>query len=720
MSYFRWASRAAVAAAATLLPLSLFVPTASAQTVPAQSQRQPLIRGPIDETALVTLPGNTRPEVIPANDRGAVEDGFYMDHMLLQLQRSAQQEDAVRGLIDELHDAASPKFHQWLTAEEFGRQYAPAAEDIGQVRAWLESHGLTVNVIYPSGMLVDFSGSAAQVREAFHTAIHYYDVNGSRHIANASDPRIPAALAPVVKGVVSLHDFRPHSMRTPRHEYTYTSGGQTYQALAPADLATIYDLNPLYAGGVTGVGQTIAVIEDTNLYSASDWSTFRSTFGLSVYSAGSLTTVHPAPASGRGNCGNPGVNSDDVEAILDAEWASAAAPSAAIVLASCADTYTTFGGQIAMQNMVNSSKPPSIMSISYGECEAENGASSNASFNSLYEQAVAEGISVFVAAGDEGAASCDAGFSGATHGIGVSAYASTPYNVAVGGTDFSDTFSGTNNAYWSSTNSATYGSALGYIPEIPWNDSCAGGLLAEFLGYTTVSGAESFCATRTASQDGYLTVTGGSGGPSGCASGYPFVYGVVGGTCKGYAKPSWQSVAGNPRDGVRDIPDVSLFAGNGLWGHYYVICFTDPSNGGAPCMGAPSGWAGAGGTSFASPIMAGIQALVNQKYGAQGNPNYVYYALAGEQSGVFHDVTRGDNVVNCAGSNNCYGYAASQRGHMMGTPDGALSVSSTSFTPAYGTTVGWDFATGIGSVDANSLVTHWSAAASSATRSAAR
>ena len=170
-----------------------------------------------------------------------------------------------------------------------------------------------------------------------------------------------------------------------------------------------------------------------------DWYTFRSTFGLSVYSSGSLTTLHPAPASGSNNCGNPGLRSgDDGEAILDAEWASAAAPGANIVVAACADTYTTFGGLIAMQNLVNNSNPPAIMSISYGECEAENGASSNAAFSALYQQAVAEGISVFVSAGDEGAASCDANLISATHGIGVSAFASTPYNVAVGGTDFSD------------------------------------------------------------------------------------------------------------------------------------------------------------------------------------------------------------------------------------------------------------------------------------------
>jgi subtilase family serine protease len=719
MSRIGWASWGVFLAAA-----SFFAAPLSAQT-----RRQPLITERIDESVLHTLAGNTRPEANPQNDRGAVADGFSLEHMLLQLQRSPEQEDAVRGLIDDLHNSRSGKFHQWLTAEEFGKAYAPAQEDLDKVTAWLESHGFTVNVVYSSGMAIDFSGTAAQVRDAFHTSIHYYDVSGVRHIANASDPRIPAALAPVVAGVVSMHDFRPRAMKTAHRDYSFTSGGTPYQAIVPADLATIYDLTRLFNAGYTGKGQTVAVIEDTNLHSTADWSTFRSTFGLTVYSSGSLTTVHPAPPTGRNNCGNPGVNSDDGEATLDAEWASAAAPGAAIEVVACADTYTTFGGFIAMQNLINSSAHPSIMSISYGECEAENGASSNASINALYQQAVVEGISVFVSAGDEGAASCDADMSSATHGIGVSAFATTGYNVAVGGTDFSDTFAGANSKYWSSSNSSVYGSALSYIPEIPWNDSCAGGLLSEYLGFTATSGPSSLCATTTASQDGLLTVTSGSGGPSGCATGSPVRYGVVGGTCKGYVQPSWQvGVFGLPTSGVRVIPDVSLFAANGLWGHYYVFCFSDASNGGAPCVGAPSGWAGAGGTSFSSPIMAGIQALVNQKQGGpQGNPNYVYYRLAAQEFGasgsstcnssngasaasagcIFHDVTQGDMVVNCAGSSNCYGYVASQQGHMMGIPDGALSVSDTLFTPAYGTATGWDFATGIGTVDAFNLVMSW-------------
>ncbi len=674
----------------------------------------PLIHDKVDENKLVTLSGNTRSEANAENDLGTVGDSLNMDHMMLQLKRSPQQEQAARQFVADLHNPKSPNFHKWMTASEFGKNFGLADSDIQAITGWLESHGFTVNSVYPNGMVIDFSGSAGQVLRAFHTSIHHLDVNGVAHIANFSDPQIPAALAPAVAGVVSMNDFQPHTMK--RAKYTFNQG-QPYQAVVPADLATIYDLNPLFAQGITGVGQTIVVIEDTDLYRSSDWDTFRSTFGLDQYTSGSLTTVHPTPSSGLNNCSAPGiVAGDDGEAILDAEWASAAAPNAAIVVAACGNTRVTFGGFIAMQNIVNSSTPPSVISISYGNCEAENGASSNASISALYQQAVAEGISVFVSSGDEGAASCDAGLSSATHGIGVSAYASTPYNVAVGGTDFSDTLDGANGNYWSATNTSTYGSALSYIPEIPWNDSCAGSLLASFLGYSTVYGADGFCNSNTARRDSLVEVVAGSGGPSNCASGSPSSYGVSSGSCQGFAKPEWQTgLDGIPDDGVRDIPDVSLFAADGIWGHFYVTCWSDVRNGGAPCTGAPSNWAGAGGTSFSSPIMAGIQALVNQNAGgAQGNPNYMYYSLAAANPSIFHGVTRGDIDVNCTGIANCFGSTGSVTYGRGGRPtgnatSGALSVSSSSFTPAYGTGASWNFATGIGSVDAFNLVMSWTA-----------
>ena len=468
--------------------------SATAQSAGASS---PQITRPIDESSRVTLAGNTRPEASKANDRGAVPDSLVLDHMQLLLRRPAAQEQALENAIDRLYDRGSPSFHQWLSAGQLGQQFGPAAQDVQAVTGWLAAKGFTVNAVDPTGMVVDFGGTAGQIRSALHTEIHYLNVKGAKHLANMSDPQIPSALAPAVAGIVSLHDFRPRKLSKLRPKYTFTASGYTYQAVVPADLATIYNLKPLFAAGITGKGETVVVIEDTDVYKAADWTTFRSTLGLSAYTFASFSTVHPNTATSHGNCTDPGVNGDDVEAILDAEWASAAAPNAAIELASCNDTRTTFGGLIALQNLLNAATPPPIVSISYGECEAYNGAAANLAYYTAYQQAAAEGVSVFVAAGDEGAASCDAGQWTSFQGIAVSGFASTPYNVAVGGTDFGDTFAGTNGSYWSNANSSAYGSALSYVPEIPWNDSCASTLGAIALtGSPVTYGAKGFCNTR--------------------------------------------------------------------------------------------------------------------------------------------------------------------------------------------------------------------------------
>jgi subtilase family serine protease len=694
-----------------------------------------LITQSVDESKLVTLAGNTRPEAMTKqNDRGRVADSYPMEHMMLQLKRSPAQEQELEKLIDELHDSSSPSFHHWLSAKESGERFGLSPQDLDTITRWLESHGFKVNVVYENGLLIDFSGTAGQIRNAFHTEIHQLNVKGQKHVANVSDPQIPAALASAVVGVVSMHDFKPRTMYKAKADYTFTGNGGTYYAVVPADLATIYNLNPLFNAGVSGQGQTIVLIEDTDLYSTSDWDTFRSVFGLSSYTGGSLTQVHPHPPSGPNNCIDPHINGDDNEAALDVEYASAAAPSAAIELASCMDT-STFGGLIAIQNLLNaSSAPPAVISMSYGECEAGLGASANAAFNAAYQQAVTEGVSMYVSAGDDGASSCSGDWYWATYGIGVSGFASTPYNVAVGGTDFGDTYAGTNSTYWSSTNTSTYGSALSYVPEIPWNDSCASELLAESYGYSTTYGDNGFCysADGMAYWAGGGGTVAGSGGPSGCATGESAQPGIVGGTCAGYAKPSWQSLVGVPNDGVRDIPDVSLFAANGVWGHYYPFCLSDP-NYGYTCTGTPDTWVGGGGTSFATPIMAGIQALINQKTGErQGNPNPTYYKLAAAEYGasgdsscnstlgntassscIFYDVTLGDNDIDCQGPN-CY-WPNENESSPSDPTVGVLSTSASSCEPiaadgscgTYIATVGWDFPTGIGSVNAANLVNKW-------------
>jgi subtilase family serine protease len=710
-----------------IFPLRAGSQAAAQSILPENAQEMlPPVRvvHPIDDSVRVSLPGNVRAEAIDANDLGMVDDRLPLEHMQLLLARTPAQETSLDSYLAMLGDQRSPAFHRWLSPDEFGARFGVAVPDIDAVRQWLESHSLAVNSIYPNRMIIDFSGTAAQVRSAFRVEMHAYGVNGKRHFANNRNPSIPAALAPVVAGVVSLHDFVPRSQLATHPAYTTGSGSSETWPVTPADLAVIYNLLPAFKSGYTGKGQTIALVEDSNIFSSSDWTSFRSAFGLAGYSTGSLTEDHPAPLRGANNCANPGtIPGFDVEPIVDAEYASAAAPGAAIKVASCANT-ATFGGLIALENLLNSSSaPPAIVSVSFGECEALNGAAANAAYKTIYQQAAAEGVSVFVAAGDSGGALCDAGTPVALHGFGVNALASTAYNVAVGATDFSDTFSGTNSIYWNPGNSTADGSAKSYVPEIPWNDSCASVLLTDYERVTEPYGTHGFC--NTAAGERFLTITAGGGGPSGCATGASAVAGVAGGGCKGWPKPSWQVLTGNPKDGLRDVPDVSLFGGDGLWRHAYLFCNSDVFDvytmQASSCTGPVRNWAQSGGTSFAAPVMAGIQALVNQKHGRQGNPAPVYYRIAADEytsSSVkgtlgnqgcnaalgfavgegcaFHDITSGNSDVACVGSYGCY---------LPSGMYGILSINGAVADPAFNTAPGWDFATGIGSVNAYNLLT---------------
>ena len=270
-------------------------------------------------------------------------------------------------------------------------------------------------------------------------------------------------------------------------------------------------------------------------------------------------------------------------------------------------------------------------------------------------------------------------------GFSVNAIGSTPYATSVGGTDFGDTYAGTINSYWNATNNSVYGTAGGtYVPEIPWDDSCTSPLIASYLGIP-IYGSTSVCNTI---KDGNFPVTGyggaiytagnsqsilaGSGGPSSCATGQAVPVGgtVVNGTCAGWPKPSWQSVLGNPSDGVRDQPDVAMFSGGGTWTHFYMYCNSDSEGcyGTGGTLNPPTLWGGVLGTSLGTPIWAGIQALINQKIGTtqSGLANPILYQLARAEYGsggnsqcnaslgssigsscVFHDITAGDNATSC-------------------------------------------------------------------------
>jgi pro-kumamolisin-like protein/Big-like domain-containing protein len=704
--------------------LTFAVGRASAQTQPVRAR----ITEAVDETNLVQLRGNVHPLARAEFDQGVVADSQPMNRMLLLLQRSPEQRAALSNLMEEQLTKSSANYHKWLTPEEFGKQFGPADADIQAVTAWLGSHEFQGIKLGKGRTVIEFSGTAGQVRSAFQTEIHHFTVSGEEHMANVSDPQIPAALSPVVAGIVSLHNFRKrphlHPVGTFRRTkatgelkplFTFGSGTSQQFAVGPPDFAKIYNIpqgpNP---PALTGAGQTIAIVGRTNI-NIQDVRDFRNLFGLPAnFTSSNIILNGPDP-------GNVGGN-EETEADLDVEWSGAVAPNATIdfVVTESPQTNGSDGVDLSALYIVDNNLA-GVMSESFGSCEFAQGTAGNQFQNALWEQAAAQGISVMVAAGDNGSAGCDGGTeTAAAQGLAVSGTASTPFNVAVGGTDFDDiTNHGT---FWqTATTTSTapvQASALGYIPETTWNDSCA---------------ANGLTSCTTVNSNGN-DIIAGSGGPSNCLTSD----GVHLSSCSGaYPKPAYQklNIIGIPQDGVRDIPDVSVFASNGNHGSAYIVCQADTNPAGqtGSCnLNSPfQDFILVGGTSGPSPAFAGIMALVNQKVSSitnpaprQGNANAVLYQLATAENFsicnsstrtnpsqgtacVFNDVTKGTISVACrGGSPNCSNTstAANSFGIMTTTTGGKTS--------AFNTNAGYDLATGLGSVDVTNLTTAWATAAS--------
>ncbi len=672
----------------------------------------------VDESRLVRLGGNTHPMAKAEFDKGAVSAQFPMERITLLLKRSAAQEAALNKFMEEQTDPKSANFHHWLTPEEFGAKYGPSDYDVQAVTNWLQNHGFRIDQVTKGRTFIEFSGTAAQVQTAFHTEIHHFVVNGEAHVANTTDPQIPEALSPVVSGIVSLHNF----FAKPQHhflgDFTRTKGSPSWTSLnpelasrpeylvpgtnpkfelvTPLDFAAIYNLTPLWNAGITGAGQTIAIAGRSDV-SLSDVQTFRSSFGLPVNNPVFIV-----------NGADPGVPSagDKVENTLDVEWSGAVAKNATIKFVTTKSTTTSDGASASAIYIINNNVAK-VMSFSYGNCELAYGTAGNAANNSLWQQAAAQGITAFVASGDQGSAACDGGGTapyGAGKGLAVSGASTTPYNVAVGGTDFN--WGNLSKTYWK-TGAANTTTALGYIPEVPWNGTCASTSVDQLYGFTAAGyDTEQACQYMLNNNfdTGFLTVAGGTGGVSKCTT----PSGTTPQTCAGgYAKPSWQVGTGVPADGKRDVPDVSLFAASGALNDAYAIC----DSASVPCNYTNTNDAlsqAVGGTSVASPAMAGIMALVNQKMGsAQGNANVAFYKLAAKDNrGTcnavsvaagnacnFYDITTDNNAVPCVpGTLNC---VVKHSGDTVGILSG------------YASTAGYDLATGLGSVNAANLVNNW-------------
>jgi hypothetical protein len=605
---------------------------------------RPLITQPVDEARLTVLKGNTHPLARAEFDLGTAPATLPMQRMLLVLKRSAEQESALRKLLDDQQDKSSPSYHKWLTPEDYGKQFGPTDTDIQTVTAWLQSHDFEVG--FTKGRTVlEFSGTASQVQEAFHTTIHKYIVNEEQHWANSSDPSIPTALSPAVEGVFTLHNFykRPqvhlaegqYTAKAVRAAHPLFTSSNGSHALGPADYYTIYNFNPLGSGlsKIALVGRSNINLQDIGYFHY--WMYDQATSGEVIVNG-------PDPGDLGGD--------EETEAVLDTTWAGAVAPSDWIALVVSQSTATTDGVDLSETYIIDNNLAD-VMSESFGDCEANFTSAQAAGYSSLAQQAAAQGITYVVATGDSGSAGCDDPNTEktATHGLSVNMLASTPYNVAVGGTVFNE--NGRDSAYWNSTDqNATQESAISYIPEDVWNDSCAA------------------CST-------------------------PNIWSGGGGASTFFTKPSWQGgVTGIPADGKRDLPDVSLTAAPH---DPYLICRR------GSCVPNAQGeifFYGVGGTSASTPAFAGIMGLVaNRTLTRLGQPNYVLYRLAAAENlsqcnassttlpastCVFNDVTVGSNAV-----------------------PGEANYGTSSAT--YQSGKGYDLATGLGSVNVTNLINQW-------------
>src|SRR5579863_2531221 len=457
------------------------------------------IVSPISNQQRIVLSGQRHPLARAEYFIGQAAPELYMGRMILVLRADPAQDAALEELIRAQQDPESPYYHRWLTPEQFGTRFGISQNDLRQVTAWLQSRGMRIEEVPASRRTVVFSGAARQVESAFQTRIHRYLVNGEMHYANATDPEIPRALAAVVGGVVSLHDFRSVPAHVVAPQYTAANGAHF---LMPQDWATIYDVDPLYDQGLDGTGQSIAVLGRVDI-ALSDIRTFRTSAGLPAKDPQIIV-----------NGADPGFPwcDDELESAMDVEWAGAIAKNATVKFVTTKSTTSSDGINLSAQYAVNHNVAP-IITLSYGLCEGSLGTAGNAFWNSTWAQAAAQGMSVLVSSGDGGAAGCDSpALKAATRGRAVNGLCSTPYTTCVGGTQFYDSYNPAQ--YWSQTNSSGQSSALGYIPESVWNES------------------------------------GWSGG----------LWAGGGGTSTIYSKPAWQAGAGVPADGKRDVPDVAMHA----------------------------------------------------------------------------------------------------------------------------------------------------------------
>lgn len=576
----------------------------------------------IDETSRVPLQHAVSPRALAARDLGSAPGNQALSTLTMHFGMTSTQQTTLTQLLVDLQNPSSPKYHQWLTPEQFKAQFGLSASDMAKVTSWLTKQGFTITGTSRSSTFVTFTGTVTQVQQAFGTSIHSVTVDGEQHIANLTDPVLPAAIANVVSNISGLNDFKMKSRAHVRTvaapsavqpQYTSSTTGSHY--IAPGDFNTIYDVNPLLQSSITGSGIAIAVMGQTDI-SLNDVAAFRTASGLPVNNP-TIKLYGP----------DPGTQSSDLdEAQLDVEWSGAVAPAASIIYVNSTDVLNT-----SLVQAVDNNLAP-IISISYGLCESAASLAALNSFNQLFQQANAQGITIVGPAGDSGATDCDYQFATASQGLAVDFPASSPFVTGAGGTMFNEGATTGATQYWSASNGTNSGSAISYIPETVWNE--------------------------TSSTNG---LSSGGGGASAF-----------------FAKPSWQVGTGVPADFSRDVPDISLNSASGHDG--YLFCSSGScTNGYRSATGTLNV---VGGTSVAAPTFASVLAIVEQKIGSKiGNANPAIYGLANSTyyNTVFHDITSGNNNSPCeVGTPNCpnggsIGYTATT-GYDLATGWGSIDV----------------------------------------------
>ncbi len=639
----------------------------------------------VDPTDAVPLVSAARPWLKNAKDAGPVPGQTLASHMVLLLQRSIQQQQALDEYLGDIQNPSSPNYHHWLTPAQFANAYGVNADDVASVTSWLQSEGFTVDKVSPARNIIEFSGTVNQLQQAFQTRIHRLVLGSDSEMTAISSVQVPRALSPVIRGLVNLDGARPHTLYEPgvsgkydpathsiKADFTVFDNGTPLLFVDPSDAATIYDtpnatLNPNYHGStLDGTGVNVGVVGDSNV-NLDLVANYRQSFLGETAGSQNLPTVIVD-----GN--DPGQTGDEVESWLDLEILGGIAPSAKIYYYASQDEDLTYGLQNAIIRAVNDNLV-SILSISYGSCEAAQGTAGNAFFSEVYEQAAAQGITVTVSSGDSGSANCDSDANTtAVNGLTVNALASTPYNIAVGGTDF-DVLGKNFSAYVDDTTSGIppyWLTVHQYIPEEPWNDSTQ-------VNTTSANNTPLLIEGRT-------NIIADGGGASSV-----------------YTKPAFQTAL-TPQDGARDLPDVSFLAANGLYGASWVFC--ERTIGGDDCENTNGQFSptttfhGVGGTSAAAPAFAGMLALLEQSVGSRlGQANNVLYQLAASKySTVMHDITTGNNSVVCSsGSPNC---------------------GTNGFLTSWDAVTGYDQASGLGSLDAAQMVSNWNSVALTPTATA--